>query len=230
VILAFLAGLRMLSSRRMAATASKEATITPASLWSRLDGAAQRKLEAYASLVMQYRSAARLTGVKTEAEAMGVLVLESLALLPLLTEGEGDIADLGSGAGVPGIPLAVALPDVHFTLYERSAKKADFLHIALGALGLENVEVDARDPLALSPQPKHRRLVTRAALPLVKLLIAAGQLLKPCGELCGFLSTEGMPAFNETLPADFVLLSLRKYEQDGRAGYVYRLKMEMTGE
>jgi 16S rRNA (guanine527-N7)-methyltransferase len=229
VILAFLAGLRMLSSRRMAATASKEASISPASLLSRLDGAVQRKLEAYASLVMQYRSAARLTGVKSEAEAMGVLVMESLALLPLLTEGEGDIADLGSGAGVPGIPLAVALPDVHFTLYERSVKKADFLRIALGALSLENVEVDARDPLALCPQPKHRRLVTRAALP-VKLLIAAGQLLEPFGELLGFLSTESVPAFNETLPAGFVLLSLRKYEQDDRAGYVYRLKMEKKSE
>jgi 16S rRNA (guanine527-N7)-methyltransferase len=158
-----------------------------------------------------------------------VLVLESLALLPLVAEGEGEVADLGSGAGVPGIPLAAALPKVHFTLYERSARKAGFLRIAVGALGLENVEVDARDPLALSPVPKHRRLVTRAALPLEKLLFAAARLLEPRGELFGYLSSERVPGFTETLPAGFALLGLRKYEQDGREGYVYRLRMENTG-
>lgn len=51
------------------------------------------------------------------------------------------IADLGAGAGVPGIPLAIALPDAHVILLEGNGRKCDFMHGVAGELGLENVEV-----------------------------------------------------------------------------------------
>ena len=71
-------------------------------------------------------------------------ILDSLRAVPLLPPATATVCDLGSGAGLPGIPLAIALPDVQITLVEVRHNRAAFLETVIGALGLGQVTVHAR--------------------------------------------------------------------------------------
>jgi 16S rRNA (guanine527-N7)-methyltransferase len=86
-----------------------------------------------------------LTGIKDPVEGWEKLVFDALTLVPLLAElGPGArLVDVGSGGGLPGIPLAIARPDVRVTLVEATQKKAAFLSAVAAALGLSNVSVRA---------------------------------------------------------------------------------------
>lgn len=120
--------------------------------------------------------------------------LDSLAAAPHLPTGQG--FDVGSGAGFPGIPLAVARPDCRFTLVEPREKRAAFLANAIAALGLENAEV-VREHLEPSPASGQTGqagqalfAVSRATLPLPAWLELASGLLAPGGIAVGFLGIE----------------------------------------
>ena len=83
-----------------------------------------------------------ITSVRDPEEAVEIHVADSLTglLVPEL-RGAGSIADLGAGAGLPGLVLAIALPDAHVTLVESVGNKAAFIEKAAAELGLENVSV-----------------------------------------------------------------------------------------
>ncbi len=91
------------------------------------------------------RWARRIDLVGAHEDLVGRHVLDSLAPLKYLDEelarADGPVADIGSGAGFPGVPLAVVRPDVSFVLVERSPRKAGFLLSIKGLLRLENVTV-----------------------------------------------------------------------------------------
>lgn len=83
-----------------------------------------------------------LVRVKDRQELESRHILDSLAGLPeIASSGARNIADLGSGAGLPGIPLAIYMPESHFTLVERSGRRCTFLENVLFMLGLKNVTV-----------------------------------------------------------------------------------------
>lgn len=107
------------------------------------------RLGRFLELLLEANTRFNLTGITDPGEAWTKHILDSLTLVPLLAElgeaegakGPARVIDIGSGGGVPGIPLAVVLPGVRFTLVEATAKKAEFLREAAAALGLANVEV-----------------------------------------------------------------------------------------
>lgn len=80
-----------------------------------------------------------LTSIENRAEARRMLVDDALRAVPVVERSPGAAVDVGSGGGSPGIPLAVALPERHFTLLEAQRRKAEFL--ARVAEALPNVEV-----------------------------------------------------------------------------------------
>jgi 16S rRNA (guanine527-N7)-methyltransferase len=86
-----------------------------------------------------------LTAIKDEESAWERHVLDALTLLPLLGDvpAGGQLVDIGSGGGIPGIVLAIARPDVRVTLVEATQKKAAFLSAVAEAMGLSNVSVRA---------------------------------------------------------------------------------------
>jgi 16S rRNA (guanine527-N7)-methyltransferase len=86
----------------------------------------------------------------------------------------GAVLDVGSGAGLPGIPLAIALPGVSFTLLERSAKKVSFLRTCKALLGLARVQVIQGD-LASAAATLYEVVTFRAVAPLSRFLADAGQ-------------------------------------------------------
>jgi 16S rRNA (guanine527-N7)-methyltransferase len=105
-----------------------------------LPDGAQEKLLAYLDLLSHWNRAYNLTAVRDRREMVPRHLLDSLAVLPYLHN--STLADLGTGAGLPGIPLAIARPDLEVSLIESNGKKARFLREAARVLPLPNVTVD----------------------------------------------------------------------------------------
>ena len=99
----------------------------------------QQKLVHYIQLIARWNKAFNLTAIRDVEEMVSKHLLDSLAVQPYV---EGDtVLDVGSGAGLPGIPFAIASPDRHFTLIDSNGKKTRFLTQAKIDLKLDNVEV-----------------------------------------------------------------------------------------
>jgi 16S rRNA (guanine527-N7)-methyltransferase len=112
-------------------------------------------------------------------------VVDSLAALPALDELPGTrIADLGSGAGLPGLPLAILRPGRRFDLIDRSARRADFLRSACLLLGLENARVVEGDVRSL--HGNYEVVVFRAFLPLGEALPLAARLTSAGGHVAAY--------------------------------------------
>jgi 16S rRNA (guanine527-N7)-methyltransferase len=102
------------------------------------------QLANYLDLLLETNKQFNLTGIKEPEDAWTKHILDSLSLIPSLTkEGVEHVVDVGSGGGLPGIPLAITMPDVTFTLVETTKKKAMFLSDVVEQLGLNNVTVIA---------------------------------------------------------------------------------------
>lgn len=110
----------------------------------------------YLDLLLETNRQFNLTAVREPGEAWLRHVLDSLSVLPHLGEARRAV-DVGSGGGLPGIPLAIVCPAMSFTLIEATGKKARFLSDTVGALGLDNVTVVADRAEAVGQQPRHRQ-------------------------------------------------------------------------
>jgi len=152
-------------------------------------------LETFMARLTGYRRA-NVTGARGSAEGVAGLVGDALALLEVaeLTDAAGPLtnapwADLGSGGGLPGIPLALALPDVRLTLIEAVGKKCAFLQDVVAELGLtERVEVACArsEELAATDRPGRESYVVvlaKAVGPLAVVVELAAPLLRGGGLL-----------------------------------------------
>lgn len=103
------------------------------------------RLGAFLALLLHANALVNLTAITDEDSAWRRHILDALSLIPVLAElpEAALIADVGSGGGVPAIPLAIAMPGLTFTLIEATGKKADFLRAAVASLALTNVRVVA---------------------------------------------------------------------------------------
>jgi 16S rRNA (guanine527-N7)-methyltransferase len=102
-------------------------------------------LTQYILEIEQYNPALSLVGTNDRQELIVRHILDSLSPLGIISRlvtGSRMVADIGSGAGLPGIPLAIALPDVDFTLIERKGRRAGFLRHIQETLGIANVAVE----------------------------------------------------------------------------------------
>ena len=153
------------------------------------DGVVER-LEAYEALVRRWNTRWNLVSRHDMDRLRARHVEDSLELLPWC---RGRLADVGSGAGFPGVPLAIARPGSAVVLIERSERKARFLEQVVIELGLANVEVIAQDVGELlrsgrAPAERFDTVTARAVAPpaeawkLVRnLLLADGQALLQSG-------------------------------------------------
>jgi 16S rRNA (guanine527-N7)-methyltransferase len=123
----------------------------------------------YLALLLETNRQFNLTAVRDPDEAWLRHVLDSLSVLPHLGEARR-VADVGSGGGLPGLPLAIVCPSLRFTLIEATGKKARFLEQAVEMLGLDNVEVFADRAEAAGQRPRYRQrhdvAVARAVGPM----------------------------------------------------------------
>lgn len=129
--------------------------------------------EKYAAELNLFNSAYDLVGADSVEDILTKHILDSLAAVPLLKQlmakaenpAEPRIADVGSGGGLPGIPLAITFPNAHFTLIERMSKRCKFLENCVLTLGLKNVEV-LNTEAERAPQKAFDIVVFRAFRPL----------------------------------------------------------------
>ena len=113
----------------------------------------------YLDLLLQVNQRVNLTAARQRDEAWRRLIIDSLTLLPGLDDWRGGSAviDIGSGGGLPGIPLAVIRPDLKLTLLEATGKKVRFLEQAVQHLGLENVVTIQERAESLGQRAPHRQ-------------------------------------------------------------------------
>ena len=99
----------------------------------------QERLLAYLQLMLKWNKAYNLTAIR-EMDAMVIRhLLDSLSIMPFIDR--SPVLDVGTGAGLPGIPLAICMPDYQFVLLDSNGKKTRFLTQAKIELGIENIEV-----------------------------------------------------------------------------------------
>ncbi|MBT8131467.1 MAG: 16S rRNA (guanine(527)-N(7))-methyltransferase RsmG [Gammaproteobacteria bacterium] len=152
-----------------------------------------KKLERYLELLGEWSRSYNLTAVKDPQDQVSYHLLDSLSVLHWI---EGDaVADVGTGAGLPGVPLAIADPARHYTLVDATAKKTRFLRHVCRSLSLENVEVVTRRLEDYRPQTGFDTVVARALAPLPKLMEITGHLLAADGIM---LSMKGRDPEQET--------------------------------
>ena len=141
---------------------------------------ANAKLAAFEALVSRWNARTNLIARGDIPHLRERHTADSLALLPWVT---GRVADVGSGAGLPGIPLAIARPSVPVVLIERSTRKCAFLQHAVIELELPNVDVVARDAGHYAAPEAFDTITIRAVAPPSKAWDLVRHLLEPGGSL-----------------------------------------------
>ena len=153
-------------------------------------------------LLAKWNAAYNLTAVRAPQEMIPRHLLDSLVLLPYLHGTR--VLDIGTGPGLPGIPLAIARPDCSFTLLDANAKKTRFVTQAVGELALKNVEVVQARVENYRPAQKFDTLVARAFSSIADMLAHAHHLCAPHGR---FLAMKGIYPEAElaAIPADYAV-------------------------
>ncbi|WP_024888929.1 16S rRNA (guanine(527)-N(7))-methyltransferase RsmG [Luteimonas huabeiensis] len=153
-----------------------------------LDRALAAPLLAYLDLLQRWNRAYNLTAVRDPAEMVTRHLLDSLAMAPHVA-GRRTLADLGTGPGLPGIPLAIAHPELSVALVESNGKKARFLREAVRGLGLGNARVLAERAEAVDAPGAFEAITARALATLPEILAVGGHLLAPGGVLLAMKGT-----------------------------------------
>ncbi|HLF86000.1 MAG TPA: 16S rRNA (guanine(527)-N(7))-methyltransferase RsmG, partial [Nitrospiria bacterium] len=141
----------------------------------------------YMAELTRWNKKTNLTSIEKPEDIIIAHFLDSLAFLKAFTLKEGTIADIGTGAGFPGIPLKIYLGSISLTLIESSSKKASFLHHIIGLLGLDDVKIvnnriEELDPLS-DPSIMSDIIVARAFAKLDRLVKSSLPILRPGGRI-----------------------------------------------
>ncbi len=157
------------------------------------------QLRAYLQALLEANERFNLTAVTDPAQAWERHIQDSLTLVPFLaSSGAQRVIDVGSGGGLPGMPLAIAMPAVRFTLLEATGKKAQFLRETAQALGLHNVEVlQERAETAGQDHHAHRAMYDAVVSRAVGRLSVLAELTVPFAKEGGhILAIMGEQAFD----------------------------------
>jgi 16S rRNA (guanine527-N7)-methyltransferase len=144
-------------------------------------------------LIAKWNRVHNLTAVRETGQMVELHLLDSLSVLPHIT-GAKSLVDVGSGPGLPGIPLAIARPDLSVTLLDSSHKKCAFLRQARTELRLANVEVVCERVENWVPERRFDAVVSRAFSDLADFVAQAAHLVAPGGQL---IAMKGVYPFEE---------------------------------
>jgi 16S rRNA (guanine527-N7)-methyltransferase len=139
------------------------------------------KLLSFVRLIEKWNKAYNLTAIRNQHDMVRLHLLDSLAMMPFIN-GER-VIDVGTGAGLPGIPLAICLPDVQFTLLDSNAKKTRFVQQAILELTLKNAVVYHNRVENFQPEPAFNTVITRAFASLADIIKLTTHLLVTNGVL-----------------------------------------------
>ena len=191
-----------------------------------LPPAAQQKLLAYAALLYKWNRTYSLTALREQDKAVSHHLLDSLAVLPFVPA--GTLLDVGSGGGMPGIPLAIACPELRVTLLDSNSKKAAFLKQAAIELALPNISVHCGRVEQYHPQDCFSAITSRAFAELADFVVLTRHLLRSDG--C-WLALKGLWPHDEIarLPQDVAVAAVHRLAVPGVDGERHLVLMSLTG-
>lgn len=169
----------------------------------------------YLTLLDRWNKTYNLTAIRDPREMVPRHLLDSLAMAPFVSS--GTLADLGTGPGLPGIPLAITHPGLQVTLVESNGKKCRFMREAVRKLGLANARVAEGRAEALDQPEGFDNLTARAMDTLDGIIRVGGHLLRPGGRL---LAMKGVVPHEEiaALPAGWQVESITPLVVPGLVG------------
>jgi len=186
--------------------------------------AAQHKLLAFAALLEKWNKVYNLTALRGEEQIISHHLLDSLAVLPQLGAAR-QLADIGSGGGLPGIPLAIARPELRVALVDSSQKKSAFQQQAKIELGLANVSVQCARVETWQPAEKCDAVISRAFSDLAEFVKLSGHLLNEGGAL---LAMKGVHPYEEIaqLPTGWQVADVTRLTVPGVDGARHLLRIK----
>lgn len=169
----------------------------------------------YLALLDRWNKTYNLTAIRDPREMVTRHLLDSLAMAPFFST--GTLADLGTGPGLPGIPLAITHPGLQVTLVESNGKKCRFMREAVRKLALANARVAESRAEALDEPAAYDNLTARAMDTLAGIIAVGGHLLRPGGRL---LAMKGVVPHEEiaALPAGWQVESITPLQVPGLVG------------
>ncbi len=145
-------------------------------------------LLAYLEMIQKWNKAYNLVGTSKAGELVQKHLLDSLSIIPYIKM--TPVLDVGSGAGLPGIPLAICLPDISFTLLDSNGKKARFMRQVVMDLKLTNVDIVQIRVENYQPSVAPKTLLARAFAPLAKALEILSAVCDRQGQVQIMLGTQ----------------------------------------
>lgn len=167
----------------MSAPGSDKLRMRAAAMGVALTAEMADKLLAYQALMIKWNRTYNLTAIRDPEEMLAHHLLDSLVVAPLLPHGQMTLADVGSGGGLPGIPLAIARPEIAVTLIETSSKKSAFQQQVKIELGLKNVSIYSGRVEEYKDKQSFDGVISRAFAELKDFVNWSGDLAKPEGRL-----------------------------------------------
>ncbi len=166
----------------------------------------------FLALLEKWNKVFNLTAIKNAEEQVLLHIIDSLTVNSYLNG--SNILDVGTGAGLPGIPLAIVNPDKHFTLLDSNSKKTRFLTQVVADLSLKNVTIVHARAEDFKAEKGFDTIVTRAFAAIAVMLTATKHLIGPKGL---FLAMKGIYPEDEikTIPADFTVEAVHKLTMKG---------------
>ena len=190
----------------------RQLTAGIADLGLELDREVRTKLLQHLELVGKWNRVHNLTSIRDVARAVSVHLLDSLAVVPYITGRR--LLDAGSGAGFPGIPIALAEPELQVELLDSSHKKCAFLRQALAELRLGNASVVCERLESWRPNRQFDCILSRALAEIAELIALSAHLLAPGGVIAAM---KGVHPFEELerIPPGFRVRQVRALSVPG---------------
>ncbi|MEH6548590.1 MAG: 16S rRNA (guanine(527)-N(7))-methyltransferase RsmG [Pseudomonadales bacterium] len=178
--------------------------LSPAQIQSALD---------YVQLLLKWNRAYNLTAVRDPYDMITKHLLDSFSIYPYFT-GVTTVADIGCGAGLPGIPLAIIYPDTHFTLVDSNGKKTRFVAQAAAELDLPNIDCRHSRVEEVISDNGFSVVTSRAFSSLGDMVTKCGHLLAPEGR---FLAMKGIKPTEELseIPSDYTVCAIHSVNVPG---------------
>ena len=167
---------------------------------SPLDDAVSERFGEYCALLMRWNARVNLTAIRDEDGVLTRHFVESIACARALPEGIGSLLDFGSGAGFPGIPIALCRPEIQVTLAESRGKKAAFLQEAVRVLGVHSKVHTGR---AETLTERFDCVTMRAVERMTEAVRAAGALVKDAGWLVAMTTRGELESVQAAAGAEF---------------------------
>lgn len=157
-----------------------------------LDASVRQKHLDYLAVLQKWNRVHNLTAVRNPDDMVTLHLLDSLSVLPYIESGR--LLDVGSGAGLPGIPIALARPDLQVTVLDSNHKKASFMRQAKAELGIDNLEIICGRVEQFHPSQPFQQIISRAFSDLAEFLRLTRHLLAENGR---WLAMKGVYPYDE---------------------------------